>query len=98
MEQIRKYNPPPNPAKITDPRAAAYIEKYGRQSWEVDALEPSMLHKLVQDNIKSRMDISKFNVQVELEEKHKAFLKKAVEKVKEEDEKYGKLSLLPLAC
>jgi len=28
-EQIKKYNPPPNPAKVTDPRAKWYIQKYG---------------------------------------------------------------------
>jgi hypothetical protein len=26
MEQIEQYNPPPNPAKITDPRAVKYIK------------------------------------------------------------------------
>jgi hypothetical protein len=37
-EQVKAYNPPPNPAKITDPRAKGYIEKFGPVSWEVDAL------------------------------------------------------------
>ena len=36
--QIAQYNPPPNPAKMTDSRAAAYVEKHGSSSWEVDAL------------------------------------------------------------
>lgn len=86
VAQVRQYNPPPNPAKVSDPRATAYIAKFGHNSWEVDALEPSVLHKLVQDNIKARIDADMFNAQVELEEKHKAFLKKAVEKVTEADE------------
>lgn len=34
--QITQYNPPPNPAKITDPRADAYIAKHGNSSWEVE--------------------------------------------------------------
>ncbi len=42
-EQIEKYSPPPNPAKITDSRAKWYIEKYGNKSWEVDALRPEVL-------------------------------------------------------
>lgn len=35
MDQIRRYNPPPNPAKESDSRAAGYIEKFGDKagSW-----------------------------------------------------------------
>jgi hypothetical protein len=40
MNQVRQYNPPPNPAKLSDSRAASYIERFGNQSWELDALEP----------------------------------------------------------
>ncbi len=29
MEQIKKFNPPPNPAKLKDPRGTGYIKKYG---------------------------------------------------------------------
>ncbi len=51
MEQIRLYNPPPNPAKITDTRAAKYIQEYGPESWELDALEPSVIAALIKDNV-----------------------------------------------
>lgn len=37
MDQIRRYNPPPNPAKITDSRSTAYIDLHGDESWELDA-------------------------------------------------------------
>ncbi len=47
MAQIEKYKPPPNPAKITDPRAQAYIAEHGNQSWEVDALPPKLLQQLI---------------------------------------------------
>ncbi len=33
MAQVRQYNPPPNPAKITDSRATKYIEEHGDESW-----------------------------------------------------------------
>jgi hypothetical protein len=46
-DQIKKFNPPPNPAKITDSRADAYIKKYGKTSWELDALEPSEIDRLI---------------------------------------------------
>ena len=47
MDQIEEHNPPPNPAKESDSRSAAYIREYGHESWELDALEPSMLDDLI---------------------------------------------------
>lgn len=47
IEQVRQYNPPPNAAKITDPRAGEYIKKFGEHSWEVDALPPDVLARLI---------------------------------------------------
>lgn len=51
MDQVRKYDPPPNPAKITDSRATAYIAEYGAASWELDALEPRVLAHLIEDAV-----------------------------------------------
>ncbi|MFA5132981.1 MAG: hypothetical protein WC444_06670 [Candidatus Paceibacterota bacterium] len=70
-EQVKKYNPPPNPAKITDPRAGAYIREHGRVSWEVDALNPKTLHALVRSNVTALIDMDKFNKIVEQEEEDK---------------------------
>jgi hypothetical protein len=47
--QIKKYNPPPNPAKETDSRFEAYQVEFGDDSYELDALEPRLLAKLVSD-------------------------------------------------
>jgi len=55
--QITEYDPPTNPAKISDPRAKAYIERYGEHSWEVDALPPEALHSLLEDSIKEHIDL-----------------------------------------
>lgn len=52
MAQIRQLRAPPNPAKITDPRAAKYIQQYGDQSWELDALNPDDLDRIVRDAIR----------------------------------------------
>jgi hypothetical protein len=51
MEQVTKYQPPENPAKVTDSRAAGYIERFGHSSWELDALEPSLLASLVEEKV-----------------------------------------------
>lgn len=52
IKQIEIYNPPPNPAKLSDSRSAQYINLYGENSYELDALEPSVISELVADNIK----------------------------------------------
>ncbi len=60
QEQIKEYSPPPNPAKITDPRAKKYVEEFGNKSWEVDALRPEILQELIEDSILQYLDIEKF--------------------------------------
>lgn len=59
-EQIEKYNPPPNPAKVTDPRAGKYISQYGKTSWEVDALTPTVLNGIIQKKIEAMIDHTKY--------------------------------------
>lgn len=51
MEQIEEFAPPPNPAKLTDSRCGSYISKYGDESWELDALEPKVIHDLITNNV-----------------------------------------------
>ena len=57
MAQVRQYDPPPNPAKLTDSRAAAYVEEHGDESWEVDALPPDVLTRLVETAIQEHVDV-----------------------------------------
>jgi hypothetical protein len=73
MEQIRRYRLPENPAKITDPRAKQYIEMYGNKSWELDALEPPVLVKIVEDAILDYLDLEAFD---EMKDKEKMDKKK----------------------
>lgn len=51
MPQIEKYRPPPNPAKITDSRFEDYQKKFGDESWELDALEPTVIRELIRDAV-----------------------------------------------
>jgi hypothetical protein len=69
MQQIEDFNPPPNPAKITDPRAKWYIETYGDISYELDALPPYELENLVGTAIEVRIDIDKYNERIEQQNK-----------------------------
>lgn len=59
-DQIEQYNPPPNPAKETDSRFKSYQELYGDESWELDALEPSVLTELIRTEIDGRIDQTKW--------------------------------------
>lgn len=56
MEQVELYDPPPNPAKLTDSRAEGYIDAYGDQSWELDALSPDVLADLIRDEVGRHRD------------------------------------------
>lgn len=68
MEQIEEYDLPPNPAKVTDPRAKAYVEKFGRISWEVDALRPEVLSSIVEENIEMVIDMELYQEVMDREE------------------------------
>jgi hypothetical protein len=76
--QVRQYNPPPNPAKITDPRAAGYIAKHGNHSWEVDALPPQVLTQLIRAAFRRHVDTKKMNDWKQKEETDKQLLREAV--------------------
>ncbi len=56
MDQVETYSPPPNPAKLTDTRATDYIAAFGSESWELDALEPRVIDRLIRDQVAAEMD------------------------------------------
>jgi hypothetical protein len=56
FDQVARYNPPPNPAKLTDSRAVGYIERHGDESWELDALEPTVIGDLIRDTVEPYID------------------------------------------
>lgn len=78
MAQVRQYNPPPNPAKVTDSRAAEYIAKHGAQSWEVDALPPNVLQQIIRSAFSKIVDKAKMDAVIAKEDSEKALLNKAL--------------------
>jgi hypothetical protein len=70
--QINKHSLPPDPAKITDPRIRGYIEEHGKGSWEVDALSPPILDKLVRSKLETYIDMDKYNAWIPREDEIKA--------------------------
>ncbi len=82
MNQIDEYQPPENPAKVTDSRYKKYAEVYGESSWELDALEPTVLSELVEKAILEFVDQEKFDAVVEEETKHRDKIIELVEGLK----------------
>ena len=86
MDQIDQYNPPENPAKVTDSRFKGYVQKYGRSSYELDALEPKVLADLVDTAIGALVDGDKWEAVVDLEEEHKQLIRDAGSWIEEAEE------------
>jgi len=73
MAQVRHYSPPPNPTKLTDSRAKDYISRYGMECWEVDALPPNELTKIIDQAFRDHLDLSLMeDVKAEEEKQRKA--------------------------
>lgn len=67
MDQVEQLNPPENPAKTTDSRYGAYIEQFGESSWELDAVEPAELARLVTNYVIGLRDADLWDAALEKE-------------------------------
>lgn len=56
MDQVNEWNPPKNPAKETDSRFSGYMAEFGESSWELDAVKPEELERLVRSNVEDLID------------------------------------------
>lgn len=86
MDQVDEYDPPANPAKLTDSRSRGpdgYVARYGRESWELDALTPSVLEALVRDAVTALRDEVLWEEALEEEEEAQAFLDGLVDRYDE---------------
>ena len=86
-DQVRAYNPPPNPTKITDSRSPDYIRKFGRECWELDALKPSVIDKLVTEAIHEFRDPDLWEVQLEVVKEQREKLEKAYKNIRDDFKK-----------
>lgn len=75
MDQIEQYRPPPNPAKETDSRATGYVERFGRTSWELDALDPRTLDRLITSELETLIDADLWETTKAEEQERRAVLK-----------------------
>jgi hypothetical protein len=79
MDQILTLNPPPSPAKESDPRTVKYIEVHGSDTWELDALDPNALVDIIDAAIQSFIDFDAWE-DVEADEREQ---REILEKVEE---------------
>ena len=67
-EQIAEYDLPPLAGKMSDTRAAGFVEKHGELiQVELDALPPDVLRKLYSAAIKQYLDLSQYEAVVKQE-------------------------------
>jgi hypothetical protein len=78
MAQIEQFDPPPNPAKVTDSRAAAYIAEHGDSSWELDALPPAELNRIVTAAIAEYVDEDRMDATLAIEKAERDRVRRAI--------------------
>jgi len=74
MDQVTQYNPPPNPAKMTDSRFEGYAAQYGDESWELDALEPQVIADLIRNEVEGLISRRAWNARVKVMAEEKDLL------------------------
>jgi hypothetical protein len=76
-DQVDRYRPPPNPAKLTDSRVAGYLIAHGESSWELDALDPATLDALIEENVLAYRDEDAWQAATERMERERSLLSAA---------------------
>lgn len=82
MDQVKKYKPPPNPAKMTDSRFDGYVKIHGNKSWELDALNPTIIGNLIKKNIVSLIDDDLWQEATKREQKNRDKLHEFVDQAR----------------
>lgn len=85
MDQVEQYDPPPNPTKLTDSRSNEYIERFGEECWELDALSPKVIEDVLREHIVGAIDERIWNEREGVFQKHLIALRKASAYVKERE-------------
>jgi hypothetical protein len=75
IDQVKKHNLIPNPTKRADSRSAKYAAEFGEQCWELDAILPDELQRLVTSSIEQHIDRSRWDAALKQEQKDQAELK-----------------------
>lgn len=85
MDQVEQYDPPPNPTKFTDSRAEGYVREFGYQSWELDALEPQVLDRLILDTLDDLIDSTSWDDAYDQQEANREKIRVAMDSMTGDD-------------
>lgn len=72
LDQIAQYRLPPNLTKKTDRRREAHVARYGDLSVELDALPVAVLREIIEHEIRKRIDLVAFHLELEREAEERA--------------------------
>jgi len=86
MEQIKRFKPPSRPVNLKDTRAKEYIEKYGDRCWEVEAIRPRTLYRLIEKGLKENVP-PEFLAEAEAREKAAKLARPVTERLRKTIEK-----------
>jgi hypothetical protein len=71
MDQVRQYDPPPNPAKEDDSRFAGYKAQFGDESWELDALRQNTIGKIITTSLRGFIDQERWDASMAIQAKRR---------------------------
>jgi hypothetical protein len=77
IDQVKQHRLPPNFAKESDTRFAAYVKKFGTtKCWELDALSPAVIVGLIRKELVKLIDAKMWQRRINAERRNKAKLRK----------------------
>jgi hypothetical protein len=60
-EQVQQYDLPPGPTKEKAQGRDDYVAEFGDRCWELDAIEPSELQRIVREAVEQHIDFDAWN-------------------------------------
>lgn len=85
-EQIERLRPPSRPVNLKDSRAKDYIEKYGDRCWEIEAIRPRTLFRLIEDGFRKVIP-AEFLVEAAERERAAKVVRRITERLRREIER-----------
>ena len=70
LDQVNELQLQPNPTKLTDSRAPDYVDQFGTDSWELDAIPVEQIDELISNEIQSIMDQPLYDARVQLDSEY----------------------------
>lgn len=80
-EQVQEFNLTPLPTKKKDTRTNAYLYQYGDQCWELDALPPDEIPRLLEEEVKKYIDFDAWEERKEEIQSSQDYIDGEMEKV-----------------